>query len=231
MAAKRRRRTRQASIEFRPRGRGGARPGAGRPRTRRSRVAHRPRGPVPGRCPVLVTLRVLDDVPPLRRARFIRGVRAAECAQALLAAASARAARGAGRCEFGAVVRRLEGPCAAGGAVCGSRSRVRSGVGQDVAVDEGLAPHRPDRSGRSAGRVTASLRPRAPRQRVRPGRERESCRRPGRPSVRLALGQVGGRPTAQIPSRPRPRSAGARACRSPRSRDGARSCRRPRSGR
>ncbi|MCY3810742.1 MAG: hypothetical protein OXH15_02990, partial [Gammaproteobacteria bacterium] len=42
-------------------------PGAGRPRTRRSRVAHRSRGAVPGRYPVLVTLRVLDDVPPLRR--------------------------------------------------------------------------------------------------------------------------------------------------------------------
>ena len=69
MAAKRRRRSRQASIEFRPSGRGGARPGAGRPRTRRSRVAHRPRGAVPGHCPVMVTLRVLDDVPGLRRAR------------------------------------------------------------------------------------------------------------------------------------------------------------------
>ena len=75
MAAKGRRRSRQASIEFRPHGRGGARPGAGRPRIRRSRVPHRTRGGVPGHCPVLVTLRVLDDVPGLRCARFLREFR------------------------------------------------------------------------------------------------------------------------------------------------------------
>ena len=75
MASKCRRRPRQASIEFRPRGRGGARPGAGCPRTRRSRVAHRSRGGIPGHCPLLVTLRVLDDVPGLRCARFLREFR------------------------------------------------------------------------------------------------------------------------------------------------------------
>ncbi len=71
----RRRQPRQTSIEFRPTGRGGARPGAGRPRIRRSRVAHRTRGAIPARCPVLITLRVLDDVPPLRRGCFVRAFR------------------------------------------------------------------------------------------------------------------------------------------------------------
>ena len=73
--ARRRRQPRQTSIEFKSTGRGGARPGAGRPRIRRSRVAHRSRGPVPARCPVLITLRVLDDVPPLRRGCFVRAFR------------------------------------------------------------------------------------------------------------------------------------------------------------
>ncbi|MCY3838412.1 MAG: hypothetical protein OXH09_07200 [Gammaproteobacteria bacterium] len=41
----------------------GARPGAGRRRARRSRVALRSREDIPRDCPVLVTLRVLDDVP------------------------------------------------------------------------------------------------------------------------------------------------------------------------
>ena len=72
---RRRRQPRQTSIEFKPTGRGGARPGAGRPRIRRSRVAHRSRGAIPARCPVLVTLRVLDDVPALRRACFVRAFR------------------------------------------------------------------------------------------------------------------------------------------------------------
>ena len=74
-ARRRRQQPRQTSLEFRPTGRGGARPGAGRPRIRRSRVAHRTRGPVPARCPVLITLRVLDDVPPLRRGCFVRAFR------------------------------------------------------------------------------------------------------------------------------------------------------------
>ena len=65
----------QATFEFRPSGRGGARPGAGRRRSRRSRVPHRTREDIPRDCPVLVTLRVLDDVPPLRRAGFVRAFR------------------------------------------------------------------------------------------------------------------------------------------------------------
>ncbi|MCY4011492.1 MAG: transposase [Gammaproteobacteria bacterium] len=38
-------------------------------------MAHRSRGAVPGRCVVLVTLRVLHDVPPLRRGCFVRAFR------------------------------------------------------------------------------------------------------------------------------------------------------------
>ena len=45
------------------------------PRIRRSRVAHRTRGAIPARCPVLITLRVLDDVPPLRRGCLVRAFR------------------------------------------------------------------------------------------------------------------------------------------------------------
>ena len=51
----------QTTFEFRPAGRGGARPGAGRPRKYRSRMPHRTRERIPGYCPVLVTLRVRDD--------------------------------------------------------------------------------------------------------------------------------------------------------------------------
>ncbi len=69
------RQARQASIQFHAAGHGGARPGAGRPRTRRSRVPHRTRGGVPGHCPVLITLRVRDDVPRLRCGRFVRAFR------------------------------------------------------------------------------------------------------------------------------------------------------------
>ena len=72
---KRRQDSRQTEFEFRSAGRGGARPGAGRRRTRRSRVPHRTREAIPRRCPVLVTLRVQDDVPALRRARFVRAFR------------------------------------------------------------------------------------------------------------------------------------------------------------
>ena len=72
---KRRQDRRQTTFEFRPTGRGGARPGAGRRRVRRSRVPHRVREPIPGDCPVLVTLRVLDDVPALRRAGLVRAFR------------------------------------------------------------------------------------------------------------------------------------------------------------
>ena len=38
-------------------------------------MPHRTREAIPRGCPVLVTLRVLDDVPPLRRARFVRAFR------------------------------------------------------------------------------------------------------------------------------------------------------------
>ena len=65
----------QTTFEFRPGGRGGARPGAGRRRVRKSRVPHRSRESIPGDAPVLVTLRVLDDVPALRRASFVRAFR------------------------------------------------------------------------------------------------------------------------------------------------------------
>ena len=37
---------------------------------------HRNRGTIPAHCPVLVTLRVLDDVPPLGRACFVRAFQA-----------------------------------------------------------------------------------------------------------------------------------------------------------
>ncbi|MGH7286419.1 MAG: transposase [Myxococcota bacterium] len=47
-------------------GRGGPRPGAGRPRGLRPRVLHREREPIPGHCPVHVTLRVRPSVPSLR---------------------------------------------------------------------------------------------------------------------------------------------------------------------
>ena len=71
----RRRDPKQTAFEFRPTGRGGARPGAGRPRKYRSRMPHRTRERIPGYCPVLVTLRVRDDVPKLRRAGFVRAFR------------------------------------------------------------------------------------------------------------------------------------------------------------
>ena len=72
---KRRQDPRQTTFEFRPTGRGGARPGAGRRRVRKSRVPHRTREDIARGCPLLVTLRVLDGVPALRRARFVRAFR------------------------------------------------------------------------------------------------------------------------------------------------------------
>src|SRR5512145_2088549 len=53
-------------------GRGGPRPGAGRPRGPRPRVLHRERAPVPVDCPVHVTLRVKANLPSLRDGRFVR---------------------------------------------------------------------------------------------------------------------------------------------------------------
>jgi REP element-mobilizing transposase RayT len=53
-------------------GRGGPRPGAGRPRGPRPRVWHRERAAVPGECPVHVTLRLRPGLPSLREGRFVR---------------------------------------------------------------------------------------------------------------------------------------------------------------
>ena len=56
-------------------GRGGPRPGAGRPRGPRPRVLHRERGAVPVHCPIHVTLRVRPGVPSLRGGAFVREFR------------------------------------------------------------------------------------------------------------------------------------------------------------
>ena len=76
--------TEQARGRRRGKGRGGARPGAGRPPGPRAWVLHREREPVPGHCPVHVTLRVRVDVPSLRRPAIEREFRRS------LAAASER---------------------------------------------------------------------------------------------------------------------------------------------
>jgi len=52
-------------------GRGGPRPGAGRPRGPRPRVWHRSREKIPGHCPVHVTLRVREGVPSLRSGALV----------------------------------------------------------------------------------------------------------------------------------------------------------------
>ncbi len=63
-------------IDYRMRtGRGGPRPGAGRPRGQRPRVLHREREPIPGHCPVHVTLRVRPGVPSLRGGALVREFR------------------------------------------------------------------------------------------------------------------------------------------------------------
>lgn len=57
-------------------GRGGARPGAGRPPKGRPGIVHHVRrDPHPGRYPAHVTLRVREDVPSLRRKPFVREFR------------------------------------------------------------------------------------------------------------------------------------------------------------
>ena len=56
-------------------GRGGPRPGAGRPRGPRPRVLHRRREPVPGDCPVHVTLRMRAGIPSLRGGALVREFR------------------------------------------------------------------------------------------------------------------------------------------------------------
>ena len=75
MKRHRRQDPKQTTFAFQPTGRGGARPGAGRPRKYRSRMPHRTRERIPTHCPVLITLRVRDDVPNLRRAGFVRAFR------------------------------------------------------------------------------------------------------------------------------------------------------------
>src|SRR5262245_13454997 len=66
--------SRQLSFaEYRERtGRGGPRPGSGRPSGPRPRVLHRERETVPVDCPVHVTLRVKPDLISLRDARLVR---------------------------------------------------------------------------------------------------------------------------------------------------------------
>ena len=53
-------------------GRGGPRPGAGRPAAKRPVVHHVKRDDVSGNEPVHVTIRVVEEVPSLRRKRFLR---------------------------------------------------------------------------------------------------------------------------------------------------------------
>ena len=56
-------------------GRGGPRPGAGRPRGRRPVVYHVRRDPLPHACPAHVTLRVRQGLPALRRSALVRELR------------------------------------------------------------------------------------------------------------------------------------------------------------
>jgi REP element-mobilizing transposase RayT len=56
-------------------GRGGPRPGAGRPRGRRPVVYHVRRESIPRECPAHITLRMQRDVPSLRRRAFVRELR------------------------------------------------------------------------------------------------------------------------------------------------------------
>ncbi|MGH7286828.1 MAG: transposase [Myxococcota bacterium] len=56
-------------------GRGGPRPGAGRPRGPRPRVQHRTRERIPGLFPLHVTLRSRPDVPSLRSVAVVRAFR------------------------------------------------------------------------------------------------------------------------------------------------------------
>jgi REP element-mobilizing transposase RayT len=67
-------RTRQAELALKYRGRGGYRPGAGRPRSGRHAVPHRSRPKVAARHPVHVTLRVRDEVWNLRSRRCFRAL-------------------------------------------------------------------------------------------------------------------------------------------------------------
>ena len=76
-AMKRARKTRQGTLELRPRGRGGRRSGAGRkPRPGRRPIAHRPRQRFAARYPLHVTLRVRQHVFQLRSKRCFSVIRA-----------------------------------------------------------------------------------------------------------------------------------------------------------
>ena len=86
------------------------------------------------------------------------GVRAAEHPQALPSETQADSAGGAGRGEFGVVVRRLAGPFSAAGALRGSGPRTRGGGSGDVAAGHRLAADRADRSGGGAGGMAGPLR-------------------------------------------------------------------------
>ena len=66
------RRLKQLKLELKHGGRGGPRLGAGRPRGDRPRVLHRARQAIPGCNPLIVTVRVQQNVPRLRTGRFIR---------------------------------------------------------------------------------------------------------------------------------------------------------------
>jgi REP element-mobilizing transposase RayT len=71
------RRAKQLSFtDYRRRtGRGGPRPGAGRRPGPRPRVLHRAREPIPGSCPIHVTLRMRQGIPSLRSERLLRELR------------------------------------------------------------------------------------------------------------------------------------------------------------
>jgi REP element-mobilizing transposase RayT len=73
MSSRARRKWKQLTLDDarQPSGRGGWRPGAGRPRGR-TRVAHRTREDFAARYPQHVTVRVLEDIPSLRRLEVLR---------------------------------------------------------------------------------------------------------------------------------------------------------------
>ena len=66
-------RKRPIQLEFPPRGRGGRRPGAGRPGG--DRITHHGRPKLPSPLPVHVSFHVLDDLPNLRRKDIFRAIR------------------------------------------------------------------------------------------------------------------------------------------------------------
>ena len=83
MNSGRRRRPKQTEMVLVPSGRGGWRPGAGRKPTPNARVLHRRREPIPGHCPVHVTVRLQRGLPNLRRKRFVAAFRysLSQCAE------------------------------------------------------------------------------------------------------------------------------------------------------